>query len=146
VSVYVTPHVPEERVHNEVPVKDPVDEEVVNVTVPVGLLPVTIAVHIVEDPALNEEGEHETVVEEGEGVGGCRSTRCATLKLDMKVMKDETSAWAPESSPSDGASSAITASITPPYIIVLPLLRWPSLLLSLGSINLHFHAFLQKTA
>jgi hypothetical protein len=44
--------------------KLPVPLEDENVTVPVGELPVTVAMHVVDEPVSTGEGEQETAVEE----------------------------------------------------------------------------------
>ena len=53
VSVYVTWHCPDERVH-EATVNEPVAEFVLKLTVPVGLSPVTDAVHVVVWSTVND--------------------------------------------------------------------------------------------
>ena len=59
VSLYVIVHVCDASVHGFEVVNDPVPDVVVNVTVPVGLLPlISIAVHVVVSPTVNDG--HET--------------------------------------------------------------------------------------
>ena len=63
VSVYVDVHDPEESVHELEP-NEPFDgSEVVNVTVPDWPDPVTVAVHVVDPPVVNDVGVHDTDVD-----------------------------------------------------------------------------------
>ena len=56
------PHVPEESVHGFDVVNEPVPDEVENATMPVGFVPVTVAVQVVVVPAEND-GQETPVVE-----------------------------------------------------------------------------------
>ena len=62
ISLYVIVHEPEESVHGFDVVNEPVPEEVVNLTVPVGFNPVTAMVQIVVPPAINDGHETEVPV------------------------------------------------------------------------------------
>ena len=74
-SVYVTEHDPEDRVHVLLPVNDPVESDVANVTVPVGDDPVTVAVHVVCVLAAKDVGLQDTKVVVGAG------TTCAIVGI-----------------------------------------------------------------
>jgi hypothetical protein len=63
--LYVTLQVPDESVQEE-GAKEP--DGAPNETVPVGLLPVTVAVQDVEEPAAKEDGTQESEVVDGESV------------------------------------------------------------------------------
>jgi len=61
-SVYITWHC-DEAIVQELVVNDPVDELVPKLKVPVGLNPpVSVAVHVVVDPAANDEQDTEAAV------------------------------------------------------------------------------------
>ena len=62
ISLYVITHDPEESVHGFAVVNEPVPDDVVNQTVPVGLAPVTVTVQIVVPPAANDGHETEVPV------------------------------------------------------------------------------------
>ena len=59
-SLYTITHEPEERVHGFDVVNDPVPDVVVIVTVPVGLIPVTVEVQMVVPPTA-KVGQETTV-------------------------------------------------------------------------------------
>ena len=60
-SEYETEHDPDDRVH-EVGLKAPPEEDDEKLTVPVGLEPVTVAVHVVDEPTAIVVGLHDTDV------------------------------------------------------------------------------------
>lgn len=70
VSLYVIVHVCDASVHGFGVVNEPVPDEVLNVTVPVGLEPVTVAVQVVVPPTVND-GHETTVPDEAKN---CRIT------------------------------------------------------------------------
>ena len=59
-SVYVTVHMPATRVHDVEGVKDPVLLPDDSVTMPEGLLPVTVTLQVVDPADWIELGEHES--------------------------------------------------------------------------------------
>ena len=59
-SAYVTEQDPEDRVQVLPPVNEPVESDVVKLTVPVGDSPVTVAVQVVVPPTV--KGAHDTEV------------------------------------------------------------------------------------